>query len=130
MALDPDSQRLLDLMAAANRPAWITLTPDQAREQYLATRAGAQGPLPAGVTVINRHIPSPTGPIRVRLYRPAGVPKDEMLPGLVFAHGGGWVFGNLDSHDVLCAQLALEAGITVMAVDYRLAPEFRFPGAF
>jgi acetyl esterase len=130
MALDPDSRRLLDLMVAANRPAWITLTPEQAREQYLSTRAGAQGPLPAGVTVINRSIPSPTGPIRTRLYRPASVPADTLLPGLVFAHGGGWVFGNLDSHDVLCAQLALEAGITVLAVDYRLAPDYPFPGAF
>jgi acetyl esterase len=130
MALDPESQRLLDLIVAANRPAWITLTPEQAREQYLSTRAGAQGPLPAGVTVINRGIPSPTGPIRVRLYRPSSVPSDTPLPGLVFAHGGGWVFGNLDSHDVLCAQLSLEAGITVMAVDYRLAPDCRFPDAF
>ena len=50
------------------------------------------------------------------------------MPGL--AHGGGWVFGNLDSHDVLCAQFALEAGIVVFAIDYRLAPEARFPGAF
>ncbi|HSI01375.1 MAG TPA: alpha/beta hydrolase [Reyranella sp.] len=130
MALDPESQRLLDLMAAANRPAWITLTPDQAREQYLSTRVAAQGPLPPGVTVINCGIASPAGPIRVRLYRPASVAIDMPLPGLVFAHGGGWVFGNLDSHDVLCAQLSLEAGITVMAVDYRLAPECPFPGAF
>ena len=49
---------------------------------------------------------------------------------MVYAHGGGWVFGNLDSHDVLCAQFALEAGIVVFAIDYRLAPEARFPGAF
>src|SRR6476469_36865 len=101
MALDPESQRLLDLMAAANRPAWITLTPQAAREQYLSTRAGAQGPLPGAVTVSNRNIPSPSGPIKVRLYRPASAPDDATLPGLVFAHGGGWVFGNLDSHDVL-----------------------------
>ena len=53
-----------------------------------------------------------------------------LFRSLVFAHGGGWVFGNLDSHDVLCAQLALEAGIAVFAIDYRLAPEARFPGAF
>jgi acetyl esterase len=130
MALDPESQRLLDLMAAAGRPAWISLTPEAAREQYLSTRAGAQGPLPDGVTVTNRSIPSPTGPIRTRLYRPASAPAKQPLPALVYAHGGGWVFGNLDSHDVLCAQLALEAGIVVMAVDYRLAPEVRFPGAF
>src|SRR6188508_574587 len=130
MALDPESQRLLDLMAAANRPAWITLTPDQAREQYLSTRAGAQGPRPDGVSVTDRTIPGPSGPIAVRLYRPDSAAPEAKLPALVYAHGGGWVFGNLDSHDVLCAQLAIEAGIVVFAVDYRLAPEARFPGAF
>jgi acetyl esterase len=130
MALDSESQRLLDLMAAANRPAWITLTPEAAREQYLSTRAGAQGPRPDGVTVIDRGIPSPAGPIKVRIYRPISALGDAELPALVFAHGGGWVFGNLDSHDVLCSQLAIEAGIVVFAIDYRLAPEARFPGAF
>jgi len=130
MALDPESQRLLDLMAAANRPAWITLTPVQAREQYLSTRAGAQGARPGGVTVTDRTIPGPAGPLAVRLYRPEQASPETRLPALVFAHGGGWVFGNLDSHDVLCAQLALDAGIAVFAIDYRLAPEARFPGAF
>jgi acetyl esterase len=66
----------------------------------------------------------------VRLYRPESAAADAKLPALVYAHGGGWVFGNLDSHDVLCAQFALEAGIAVFAIDYRLAPEARFPGAF
>ena len=130
MSLDPESQRLIDLMAAANRPAWNTLSPQAARDLYLALRPGAQGPRPADVTVVDRTIPGPSGPLPVRLYRPASAPADARLPGLVYAHGGGWVFGNLDSHDVLCAQLAIEAGIAVFAVDYRLAPEARFPGAF
>ena len=130
MALDPESQNLLDLMAAANRPAWVTLSPAAAREQYLSTRDGAQGPLPQGVTMANRTIPGPGGAIPVRLYRPDNAAADAKLPALVFAHGGGWVFGNLDSHDVLCAQLAIGAGIAVFAIDYRLAPEARFPGAF
>jgi acetyl esterase len=130
MALDPESQRLIDLMAAADRPAWNTLNPQAARELYLSLRPGAQGPLPAGVTVVDRTIPGPAGELSVRIYRPASVAADGRLPALVYAHGGGWVFGNLDSHDVLCAQLALEAGIAVFAIDYRLAPEARFPGAF
>ncbi len=130
MPLDPESQNLLDLMAAANRPAWISLTPKAAREQYLSTRAGAQGPRPDAVVVVDRRIPGPAGEIPVRLYRPKSAPPEARLPALVFAHGGGWVFGNLDSHDVLAAQLAVEAGIAVFAVDYRLAPEARFPGAF
>jgi acetyl esterase len=130
MALDPESQRLIDLMAAANRPAWNTLSPQAARDLYLSLRPGAQGPRPAEVTVVDRTIPGPAGELTVRLYRPASAPADAKLPALVYAHGGGWVFGNLDSHDVLCAQLALEAGIAVFHVDYRLAPEARFPGAF
>jgi acetyl esterase len=130
MALDPESQRLLDLMAAANRPAWHTLSPQAARDLYLSLRPGAQGARPDGVLVIDRTIPGPAGPLPVRLYRPATEPSDKPLPALVYAHGGGWVFGNLDSHDVLCAQLAIEANIAVFAVDYRLAPEARFPGAF
>jgi acetyl esterase len=130
MSLDPESQRLIDLMAAANRPAWNTLSPQAARDLYLSLRPGAQGARPAEVKVVDRTIPGPSGPLPVRLYRPASAPADANLPALVYAHGGGWVFGNLDSHDVLCAQLAIEAGITVFAIDYRLAPEVRFPGAF
>ena len=131
MALDPESQRLIDLMAAADRPAWNTLTPKAARELYLSLRAGAQGPLPEGVKVVDRTIPGPGG--RAAGADSIGRPRQRPIPGLpalVYAHGGGWVFGNLDSHDVLCAQLALEAGIAVVAIDYRLAPEARFPGAF
>jgi acetyl esterase len=130
MALDPESQRLIDLMVAANRPAWNTLTPKAARELYLSLRPAGQGPMPDGVVIADRAIPGPGGNIAVRLYRPKSASADVRLPGLVYAHGGGWVFGNLDSHDVLCAQLAIEAGIAVMSVDYRLAPETRFPGAF
>lgn len=130
MALDPESQRLIDLMAAANRPAWNTLSPQDARAQYLALRPAAQGPRPSDVKVVDRTIPGPAGELPVRIYRPASAPADAKLPALVYAHGGGWVFGNLDSHDVLCAQLAIEAGIVVFHIDYRLAPEARFPGAF
>jgi acetyl esterase len=131
MALDPESQRLIDLMAAANRPAWNTLTPAAARELYLSLRPAGQGPMPDGVTVVNRRIPGKDGgSVPVRLYRPDKASPEAKMPALLYAHGGGWVFGNLDSHDVLCATLAIEAGISVLAVDYRLAPEARFPGAF
>jgi acetyl esterase len=130
MALDPESQRLIDLMAAANRPAWNTLSPQAARDLYLSLRPASQGPRPAEAKVVDRTIPGAAGDLAVRIYRPAAAPADAKLPCLVYAHGGGWVFGNLDSHDVLCAQFALEAGIVVFAIDYRLAPEVRFPGAF
>jgi len=63
------------------------------------------------------------------VYRPAGVASGTALPVLVFYHGGGWVIGDLDTHDVQCRQITAEAGITVVAVDYRLAPEHKFPAA-
>jgi acetyl esterase len=72
---------------------------------------------------------SAAGPIPLRVYRPAGVAAGTALPALVFFHGGGWVIGDLDTHDVLCRQLTAEAGIVVVAVDYRLAPEAKFPAA-
>src|SRR5471032_3314126 len=130
MALDPESQKIIEAMVAANRPAWHTLSPEAAREAYLSVRPAAQGPRPDGVSVANRTIPGPGGPLPIRIYRPDKAATDAKLPALVYAHGGGWVFGNLDSHDVLCATLAIDAGIAVCAVDYRLAPETRFPGAF
>eukprot|EP01030_Chromulinospumella_sphaerica_P032543 gene32543-33309_t len=61
--------------------------------------AGAQGPRPAHVTVVDRTIPGPDGELAVRIYRPTSAAPDAKLPALVYAHGGGWVFGNLDSHD-------------------------------
>jgi len=71
----------------------------------------------------------PGGPIPLRVYRPAGATAGTPLPALVYFHGGGWVIGDLDTHDVQCRQLTAEAGITVVAVDYRLAPEHKFPAA-
>ncbi|MBV8392486.1 MAG: alpha/beta hydrolase, partial [Alphaproteobacteria bacterium] len=134
MALDPESQKIIDAMVLANRPAWHTLSPEAAREAYLSLRPAAQGPRPDGVQVTSRSIPAPSsnpgGQMPIRIYRPERAAADARLPALVYAHGGGWVFGNLESHDVLCAQLAIDAGIVVVAIDYRLAPETRFPGAF
>src|SRR5204863_365155 len=71
----------------------------------------------------------PRGPIPLRIYRPAGVPASTPLAALVYFHGGGWVIGDLETHDVLCRQLTAESGASVVSVDYRLAPEHKFPAA-
>ncbi len=75
-------------------------------------------------------IPSPAGPINARIYTPRTLRKAHgFAPCLVFFHGGGWVIGDLDSHDVVCRKLADEGQLTVISVDYRLAPEHKFPAA-
>jgi acetyl esterase len=76
--------------------------------------------------VAERLIPGPGGPIPIRMYRPFG---DAPLPALVFCHGGGWVHGDLDSHDAVCRALAGASGWLVVALAYRLAPVHRFPAA-
>lgn len=81
---------------------------------------------PAVESVTDRTIPGPAGELPVRIYRPAG---DEPTPTLVFFHGGGYVLGSLDSHDLLCRHLVRERGRAVLSVDYRLAPEHPFPAA-
>ncbi|WP_207791991.1 alpha/beta hydrolase [Siccirubricoccus phaeus] len=129
MKLDPDAEALLAAARAANRPAWNELTPEQAREAYMATRALSAPPPVAVAEVRDLTCPGPHGPIPLRLYRPAAAPARD-APVLVYAHGGGWVFGNLESHDGLCRHLAEGSGCVVVAVDYRLAPEHRFPAAF
>ena len=73
--------------------------------------------------------PGPGGPIPLRAYRPAGSSTEEILPLLMYFHGGGWVIGDLDTHDVVCRQLANGARCAVISVDYRMGPESPFPAA-
>lgn len=84
-------------------------------------------PRPPGLEVSDRRIECDGTTVGVRIYRPA---KAGYQAALLYLHGGGWVFGDLDSHDGITAELAARAGIAVVAVDYRLAPEHRFPAAF
>jgi acetyl esterase len=82
---------------------------------------------PTAVAVEDRVCSGPGAPIPIRLYRPS---SKAPLPWLLYLHGGGFVVGGLDSHDDICAELADQSGLGVVAVDYRLAPEHRFPAAF
>jgi len=128
MPLDPDAQVLLDAMLKANRPAFETLSAAQARQQMKEVRALLKQPVPEVAEVRDISAPGPHGDIPIRLYR-AKAASDEAQPALVFVHGGGWVFGDLDTHDNLCRAIANSADGTVLSVDYRLAPEHKFPKA-
>ena len=127
--LDPQAKAVLDLVIKSGRPAYHTLSPKDARQLFRETRPASTPTPPAIGAVRDLAADGPHGPIPLRLYRPAGVADGAPLPTLVFYHGGGWVIGDLDTHDVLCRQLTAEAGVSVVAVDYRLAPEHKFPAA-
>ncbi len=127
--LHPDAARVCEMIVAANRPPLETLTPAEARLAYLATRQALQ-PDPEPVTeVVALEASGPAGPIPLRLYRGQGADKGALQPALVFFHGGGWVIGDLESHDQVCRALANAARCILIAVDYRLAPEHKFPAA-
>ena len=127
--LDPEVEHLLVLGRAAGRVPFEAMTPEAARIAYAASKDVMQAPSVEVALVRDIAIPGQGGPLSLRLYRPMGTLLDEQLPCLVFLHGGGWVIGNLESHDRLCRRLANAARVCVVAVDYRLAPEHRFPAA-
>ena len=128
-AYDPDLARLLDLARQAGRPPFEALTPEQARSAYAATWDILQPAAQDVASVRDSVVPGPDGDITVRIYRGIGTEASESLPCVLYLHGGGWVIGNLDSHDRFCRQLANVARVCVIAVDYRLAPEHPFPAA-
>ncbi|MEI9982360.1 MAG: alpha/beta hydrolase [Aliidongia sp.] len=129
MAIDPQAQAVLDLIRQSGSPPYETLPATAARELYLGARA-IFSPDPPEVAEVHSLVASgPHGAIPMRLYRPLGSAAADVLPALVYYHGGGWVIGDLDSHDVVCRQLANRAGCAVISVDYRLAPEHKFPAA-
>src|SRR5262245_26309756 len=129
MQLDPDAQLLLDAMIQAGRPLFETLTPAAARQQMRDIRAALKQPQPPVAEVRELAAEGPHGKIPLRLYRSRAHAAGELQPVLVFFHGGGWVFGDLETHDNLCRSLANLAECAVVSVDYRLAPEHKFPVA-
>jgi acetyl esterase/lipase len=155
MPLDRSAERLLRMLAAAG--AGGERTPE-GRRRALRALAEMAETVPEGVVeTLNLTIPGGSGPIPARLYTPAARPREGGDPGffpdppsptskdldprlrgderenhapaVVFFHGGGWVAGDLETHDGVCRRLALASGVKVVAVDYRLAPEHPFPAA-
>ena len=129
MALDPQVKAVLELVAKAGRPAYHTLSPKEARQLFIETRPASTPTPPEIGSVRNVVAETPQGAIPLRVYRPAGLPDATSLPAYVYFHGGGWVIGDLETHDVLCRQITAAAEVAVIAVDYRMAPEHKFPGA-
>ncbi len=124
--LDPDVATILAEIAAAGAPPTHQLSPAEARAglQEMVDQRGGERVAVAAVT--ERTVPGPAGAIPIRIYKPRVA---EDLPILLFCHGGGWVLGDLETHDRLCRLLAIGADCLVVAVDYRLAPEDPFPAA-
>ena len=128
MALDPQAANVIDLIVKSGRPPYHQLTPKDARQMFRETRPASTPPAPQ-IGAVRDVLTEGEQAIPLRVYRPPGVSDSRRLPVLVYFHGGGWVIGDLETHDVLCRQLTAEAGVSVIAVDYRLAPEHKFPAA-
>lgn len=102
------------------------LSPQELRETYRLERRYWNADRPELARVRNARLPGPAGRIPLRFYSPGDA---SHAPGVVYLHGGGWVVGDLDTHDKIMRLLALETGAVVIGVDYRLAPEHKFPVA-
>ena len=125
MPLDPQAKAVLDQFASMGGPQLHEMSVAQARELILGMVALAGEP-ESIARIENRTVPGPAGEIPIRIYTPVGTAP---FPVLVYFHGGGWVIGNLDTHDGICRSLANRVGCLVVSVDYRLAPEHPFPAA-
>jgi acetyl esterase len=153
--LDPQAQALMQLMKEKGVPPVNTLSPNMARESYRSRRSFTQPDAPAVLKVEEHHVPvtlqhGEVFKLPVRLYFPfpdtqaavtsagpspsttpsATSVRSTDLPALVYLHGGGWTIGDLDTHDVLCRSLCVQAGVVLISVDYRLGPEHKFPAAY
>lgn len=124
-SLTPRMAGVLERIHRANRPKFHTLSPKQARLGYLMGAEILDLPRAPVARVENLELPGADGPLKARLYAPSA----DKLPVLLYLHGGGFTIGGLDTHDSLCRQLALRSGAAVLSLDYRLAPEHRFPAA-
>lgn len=127
MTMHPGFRALLDATYAVEMPPLSTLPPAMIREGYRAQRVGVDPGAPTDLDVRDLEVGGGAGALKARLYTPKGVPAPG--PGIVYFHGGGFVIGDLDSHDSFLRRLAAASGVRVLSVDYRLAPEHPFPAA-
>ncbi len=127
--LDPQIAALIEAAKNGGAPALNTLSPRKARSQYLAGVRMLAGTPPKIAAVENKDIVVPgTRALPMRIYRPITTATNP-LPVLIYFHGGGWCFGDLDTHDHICRWLCANSGVLVVSIDYRLGPEHKFPAA-
>lgn len=128
MPLDPAAKLIIDLFAAM--PALGTMDPVATRAMLDQAAAGAPPvpPIPME-SVVDRAIPGPGGDLPIRIYSPNGKVFGAPGPVMVFFHGGGWVIGSVEDHDRMARRLADDIGCVVVSVEYRLAPEHKYPAA-
>lgn len=124
MPLDPQAEAYLQQIATV--PAWYELPVEDVRKQRVLMAPTMNGPAEPVKQVENCRIPGPAGEIPIRIYTPQG---ETPLPVFIYFHGGGWVLSDVDTHDTLCRKLANRSSCIVVSVDYRLAPEHKFPAA-
>ena len=128
MPLDPQIEFIVEFVKKAKLPEIWQLTPDQGREQYQLRVDKLKFSEPIFRSE-NRRIPGPASDLAIRIYTPREIRTAEKLPVLMWFHGGGFVIGSIDTHDSVCRMLANQADCIVVSVDYRLAPESKFPAA-
>src|SRR5690242_17143136 len=124
MPLDPQARAYLDQLAALGGPPTRSLTPEQMRAITLERRRRFGGPPPAVARIEDHTVPGPAGGVPIQVYVPDA---PGPLPVLVFCHGGGWVRGCVETHEGVCRALANLTPCIVASVEYRLAPEAKFP---
>lgn len=122
MPLNPQEQSIIDQLKALNAPSFDEMTAQEARDQYILGRI----PMPPEpvANVDDRTLDIDGARIPIRIYTPDGAAPH---PALVYFHGGGWVIGNIETHDQICRKLANRGGCIVVSVEYRVAPEHKYP---
>ncbi|AYH42335.1 alpha/beta hydrolase [Azoarcus sp. DN11] len=130
MALTAQAQALLEMVYRVGAPRFHELSVAQARHSFDKLQFVFGGEPEAVASTMEVPMARPDGTaLLARLYRPIAADPSQVLPVVIYFHGGGWCVGSVQSHDVLCRQLANRSGCAVLSVDYRLAPEHPFPAA-
>ncbi len=124
MPLHPKVEKMLANLARLELPP-ISETPVAEARKLMVETSQLLGPLEPVANVEDRILPGPAGDLPIRIYHPGG----EQCPVVMYFHGGGWVIGSIESHDGYCRKLANATGAIIVSVEYRLAPEYRFPAA-